>query len=396
LEAALREATGKKGLTMLQLTCMHDLGITALPNLSLQDKELLTDTLQWKALLKAEIQSNKNQVDALAKKQTWQCEKQAKRKEAREYLRDKKGPSKFCGNTHSTQAPKELVLDMPIGVMWINRLSTAESKEIVKRICEGVPSVQVHQVEGEVAILVLTTPEEQANEGAALVRNAQQTWKWRSALRKPQHLAAVLRGLCLQKKQSNPERAVLRQLSLEAVNILWEEQEGHRHAMTIGNAGSHHGGERSWWARGPRSLERIQEWEQWLQKCHSSNIDEGFDCVSLVDGRICVEIKGEQRRFEIGMDNGERVDTSTIEPSGRKLTAETETSRQGDEKGEAKTQQPFPFSNSKVWHEPTGTLEVVYAQVKGLLHWEEEAQSYDQDDQGGQVQGPRCLGDLLP
>jgi hypothetical protein len=79
---------------MLQLTCMHDLGITALPNLSLQDKELLTDTLQWKALLKAEIQSNKNQVDALAKKQTWQCEKQAKRKEAREYLRDKKGPCK--------------------------------------------------------------------------------------------------------------------------------------------------------------------------------------------------------------------------------------------------------------------------------------------------------------
>jgi len=26
----------------------------------------------------------------MAKKQTWQCEKQAKRKEAREYLRDKK------------------------------------------------------------------------------------------------------------------------------------------------------------------------------------------------------------------------------------------------------------------------------------------------------------------
>ena len=73
------------------------------------------------------------------------------------------------------------------------------------------------------------------------------------------------------------------------------------------------------------------------------------------------------------MDNGERVDTSTIEPPGRKLTAETDTSRQGDEKGEAKTQQPFPFTNSEVWHEPTGTLEVVYAQVKGLLHWEELA-----------------------
>ena len=50
------------------------------------------------------------------------------------------------------------------------------------------------------------------------------------------------------------------------------------------------------------------------------------------------------------MDNGERVDTNSIEPSGRKPTAETETSRQGDENGEAKTQQPYPFLNSKVWH----------------------------------------------
>ena len=69
---------------------MHDLGITASLNLSLQDKELLIDTPQWEKLLKAEIQSSKNQLDAMAKKQTWQCEKQAKRKEAREYLRDKK------------------------------------------------------------------------------------------------------------------------------------------------------------------------------------------------------------------------------------------------------------------------------------------------------------------
>ena len=88
----------------------------------------------------------------MAKKQTWQCEKQAKRKEAREYLRDKKGPSKFCGNTHSTQAPKESVLDMPVGVMLVNQQPTAESKEIVKRIYDEVPSAQIHQAEGEVAL----------------------------------------------------------------------------------------------------------------------------------------------------------------------------------------------------------------------------------------------------
>jgi len=75
MEAALREAIAKNGLTMLQLTYMHDLGITASLNLSLQDKESLIDTPQWKTLLKAEIQNSKNQLDAMAKKQTWQYEK---------------------------------------------------------------------------------------------------------------------------------------------------------------------------------------------------------------------------------------------------------------------------------------------------------------------------------
>jgi hypothetical protein len=101
--------------------------------------------------------------------------KKAKRKEVREYLRDKKGPSKFCGNTHSTQAPKELVLDMPVGVMWVNQEPTAKSKELVKRVYDEIPSVQIHQAEGEVAFFILTTPETQASEGAALVKKAQQT-----------------------------------------------------------------------------------------------------------------------------------------------------------------------------------------------------------------------------
>ena len=79
MEAALREVVAKSGISMLQLTCMHDLGITASLNLSLQDKELLIDTSQWRALLKAEIQSSKNKLDVMAKKQTRQCEHQAKR-----------------------------------------------------------------------------------------------------------------------------------------------------------------------------------------------------------------------------------------------------------------------------------------------------------------------------
>jgi hypothetical protein len=56
MEAALREVRAKRGVSVLQLTCMHDLGITSLLNLSLPDKESLIDTPQWQALLKAEIQ----------------------------------------------------------------------------------------------------------------------------------------------------------------------------------------------------------------------------------------------------------------------------------------------------------------------------------------------------
>ena len=77
-----------------------------------------------------------------------------------------------------------------------------------------------------------------------------------------------------------------------------------------------------------------------LQKCHSSNIDEGFDCVSFADGMICVEIKGEQQKLKIDMDNGERVDTNTNESSRREPIAETEASRQGDESLDKKAQKP--------------------------------------------------------
>jgi hypothetical protein len=74
MEAALREVIAKRGMSVLQLTCMHDLGITASLSLSLPDKDLLIDTPQWRALLKAEIQQGKDKLDEMAKKQTCQCE----------------------------------------------------------------------------------------------------------------------------------------------------------------------------------------------------------------------------------------------------------------------------------------------------------------------------------
>jgi hypothetical protein len=79
-------------------------------------------------------------------------------------LRDKKGPSKFCGNTHSSQMPKELVLGMPVGVMWINQDPTENEEAMEKRIREAVPSVRIQWSQAEVALLILATPAEQAQE----------------------------------------------------------------------------------------------------------------------------------------------------------------------------------------------------------------------------------------
>jgi hypothetical protein len=154
---------------------------------------------------------------------------------------------------------------MPVGVLWINQDPTETTDELTKRIHEEVPSAEVQRAEGEVALFILAIPEAKASEGAALMMKAQQSWRWRIALRTPQRFPAVLRSLCLQRKQSNPEEFILRQMAQDAVNILWEGQEGHQYAMTIGNAGRQHRGACSWWAQGPRCLEQIQEWKQWVQ-----------------------------------------------------------------------------------------------------------------------------------
>jgi hypothetical protein len=156
--------------------------LTASLNLSWQDKELLIDTPQWRALLKAEIQNSRNRLDNMAQRQTRQCEYQAKQKEAKEYLRDKKGPSKFCGNTLSLQAPKELVQSMPVGILRITQGPTTITDELITRIQRAIPSVEIQRAEGEVTLLILTIPEERADEGAALLLKAQQMWQWRTAL----------------------------------------------------------------------------------------------------------------------------------------------------------------------------------------------------------------------
>jgi hypothetical protein len=95
-----------------------------------------------------------------------------------------------------------------------------------------------------------------------------------------------------------------------------------------------------------------------------------FECVTFTDGMICVEIKGGQRLLKIAMDNGNLVDTRLTEPSRMEPIAETEFSRQGDERVERRIQKAYPFAEGKTWHGPQDAIEVVNAQVKGLLDWE--------------------------
>jgi hypothetical protein len=295
MESVLQEVIAKRGMSVLQLTCMHDLGITASLSLSLLDKESLIDTPQWRALLTAEIQNSKSKLDDMVKKQTRQCEHQAKRKETREYLRDKKGPSKFCGNMYSSQAPKELVQGMPVGILWINQGPPETTEELTTRIQREVPSAEIQRAEGEVALLILAVPEAKANEGAALMKKVQRLWRWRTALRTPKRLLNVLRRLCLQRGLSNPEESTLRPIAHDAAEILWERQEGHDHVMTIGNAGSQHRSECSWWAQGPGCLEQIQEWQQWVQHCYFSSDSEASECITLADGKLSVRVEGGQQ-----------------------------------------------------------------------------------------------------
>ena len=81
----------------------------------------------------------------MAKKQTRQREYQAKQKEAKEYLGDKKGPSKFCGNTLSVQAPKTLAQNMPVGILRITQGPTVVTDELIRRIQGVIPSTEIQR-----------------------------------------------------------------------------------------------------------------------------------------------------------------------------------------------------------------------------------------------------------
>ena len=82
-----------------------------------------------------------------------------------------------------------------------------------KKIREAVPSVRIQWSQDEVALLILATPEEQAQEVETKLAIAQRAWKWKSALRKPQRLLSMLHSLCLQRQQSSPTEPLMRQMA---------------------------------------------------------------------------------------------------------------------------------------------------------------------------------------
>ncbi len=120
----------------------------------------------------------------------------------------------------SSQASKELVQGMPVGILWINQGPPEATKELTTRIQEEVPSAEIQRTEGEVALLILAVPEAKTNEGAALMKKAQRLCRWRTALRTPQRLPIVLRGFCLQRGQSNPEELILRQKAHDSGHLV--------------------------------------------------------------------------------------------------------------------------------------------------------------------------------
>ena len=154
-----------------------------------------------------------------------------------------------------------------------------------KKVREAAPSARIQWSLADVALLFLATSEEQNQEFETKLATAQKAWKWKNAVLEPQRLLSMLRSLCIQRQQSNPAEPMMRELAQEAVSILWEAQEGHQHEMTIGNGGSHHREERSWWVQGPGSFERLSEWERWIQQDHSLTIEKMLEGVTFEIGR---------------------------------------------------------------------------------------------------------------
>ena len=164
----------------------------------------------------------------MAKHQTRKCELQAKRQEARDYLRDKKGPSKFCGKMRSSMSPEKRTCIMPRGVLWIHHGETCSGPDLVRKVQSAIPTTEVQHARS-VVMISLTITDGNFEKGNALIARAQQTSRWNTTLQKPQHLLEIIRHLVLQKQSHILGEVNCDLITQEAVGIFWEGQDGSRH-----------------------------------------------------------------------------------------------------------------------------------------------------------------------
>jgi len=112
-----------------------------------------------------------------------------------------------------------------------------------------------------------------------------------------------------------------------------------------------------------------QSFQQWIKHCHLSGDSETSECITFVDGKLCVRVEGGQQLLTLTMDKGDFAETKLDEPLRAEPTAQ-ECPQHAQEASEGKPRTACPFTESNIWHGRPGALEVAYVQVKRLLDWE--------------------------
>ena len=243
VESALREVNGGDKLTRVQLACLHDLGLTQTPMSPQQQAELVA-TPQWKSLLQAELRDCRNQINRITVKQIRECERRAKRKEAKEFLADKKGPSHFMGKGQSNVPLERLKLSVPTGILWIHNRSASLEDTLLKRIRTKLPTATVHQVSAiEVAMITISTKASTAEQANVVVSRARRMWKWQQAISSPEKYLELVRQLFLQLAEPATQQSKLGEVAAKAVEIMWDSAGHNDDIMHVGNRGVDHRGE---------------------------------------------------------------------------------------------------------------------------------------------------------
>ena len=65
-----------------------------------------------------------------------------------------------------------------------------------------------------------------------------------------------------------------------------------------------------------------QSFQQWIKHCHLSGDSETSECITFVDGKLCVRVEGGQQLLTLTMDKGDFAETKLDEPLRAEPTAQ--------------------------------------------------------------------------